>query len=129
MRLSILAILIFLSTSLSAQIDISDKVVTLLEAGNSKGLSVHFSNKIDLAIEENDDVFSSAQAELILKKFFSSHKPAKVTVVHSGTSKLGVKYNICTMDTNNGAFSVIFHIKKVGGKYLIQKLSIEEEDE
>jgi hypothetical protein len=122
MKSTILAFFIFFGTGLSPQADISDKVVALLKTGNSKELS-------DLAVGDKDDVYSRAQAELILKKFFSTNQPKSVTIVHSGTSKMGIKYTICNMTTSSGTFRVSFHIKEIGGKGYIQKLSIEESDE
>jgi hypothetical protein len=129
MKSTILAFFIFFGTGLSPQADISDKVVALLKTGNSKELSAHFASKIDLAVGDKDDVYSRAQAELILKKFFSTNQPESVTIVHSGTSKMGIKYTICNMTTSSGSFRVSFHIKEIGGKGYIQKLSIEESDE
>lgn len=128
MKATILAIIIFLGAGTLPQADISDKVVALLKAGNSKELSSHFASKIDLAVEDKDDVYSRAQAELIIKKFFATHAPTSVTVVHSGTSNMGIKYSICNMVTEKGTFRVSFHVKEVGGKGYIQKLSIEESD-
>ena len=129
MKATIFAILIFLGAGVMPQADISDRVVALLKAGNSKELSGHFASKIDLAVEDKDDVYSRAQAELIVKKFFATHTPTTVTVVHSGTSNMGIKYSICSMTTSNGNFRVSFHVKEVGGKGYIQKLSIEESDD
>lgn len=129
MKTAILAIAVFLGVGILPQTDITDTVVNLLKAGNSKELSTHFASKIDLAVDDKDDVYSRAQAELIIKKFFSQHVPEAVKVVHSGTSNMGIRYSICQMKTNNGSFRVSFHIKEIGGKGYIQKLTIEESTE
>jgi len=119
--------LLFLSASFFPQNDITNEVVTLMKSGNSKALSEHFAPKVDLAVPETDDVFSRAQAELILKKFFAAHPPTNMTVVHSGTSKLGVQYRICNLTTKNGVYRVSFNMKNTSNKLYIQQLRIEED--
>lgn len=119
----------FLSASFFPQNDITNEVVTLMKSGNSKALSAHFAPKVDLAVPETDDVYSRAQAELILKKFFTANPPKSMTVVHTGTSKLGVQYRICNLTTANGEYRVSFNMKNTSNKLYIQQLRIEKNDD
>ena len=129
MQSTVFAILMFLGSVFSPQNDITQQVLNLMQSGNSQSLSAHFSAKIDLAVPGVDDVYSRAQAELILKKFFASNPPQSATLVHQGTSKLGVQYRIATLKTGKGDFRVSFHMKDVGGKLYIQQLRIEPSDD
>ena len=129
MNSTVFAILMFLGSVLSPQNDITQQVMTLMQSGNSQGLSTHFAAKIDLSVPGVDDVYSRAQAELIIKKFFSSNSPKSATLVHQGTSKLGVQYRIATLTTAKGDFRVSFNMKDVGGKLYIQQLRIEPSED
>ena len=129
MNSSFVAILMLLTGFFIPQQDLTNKVVSLLKAGNVTELSTHFTAKIDLAVQETDDVFSRAQAELILKKFFNKNKVTDVTILHQGTSKLGTQYCIGTLSTSNGDFRLSFNIKKVGEIFKVQQLRIEEKDD
>lgn len=118
-----------LSGYIIPQQDLTNKVVALLKAGNTTELASHFTSKVDLAVLDTDDVFSKAQAELILKKFITKNKPTGVTILHQGTSKLGTQYCIGTLSTTNGDFRLSFNMKKQGEKFYIQQLRIEEKDD
>ena len=71
-----------------------------------------------LAVEDVDDIFSSAQAEQILKKFFAGHKVESFEIKHSGKSKLNIQYRIGDLVTTSGdEYRVTFNMKEVSGKY------------
>jgi len=129
MKTSIIAIIFFITTFAIPQNDITSAVVGKLKAGNSSELATYFAPKIDLAVPGVDDVYSSAQAELILKKFFASNKPTDMELVHQGISKLGVQYRIGTLTTAKGTFRVSFHMKNQNDKLFIQALRIEASDD
>lgn len=120
------AIVLICSVGL-AQDDITDKVKGHISTGNAKGLSSYFSGNIDLGVEENEDVYSRTQAEMILKNFFSKNVPTSFTVIHKGSSTMNVAYRIGTLKTKNGKeFRVTFNMKVVGGRYQIHQMQIEE---
>lgn len=112
------------SLNLAAQ-DVKSKAQEAIKSGNSKALSAYFAQNIDLSVNDEDDVFSKAQAEQILKKFFSSNKPSGFKVVHQGESKVGTKYVIGELTTSGGKYRVTFNMKDKGGKLVIHQLSIE----
>ena len=53
--------------------DIVDNLPTLFKAGNSKELAKNFSSSVELSILGEEDVYSKAQAEQILRDFFTKH--------------------------------------------------------
>lgn len=121
------AIFFVFSSFLIAGNDISEKVSNAIRAGNAKELSQFFKENVDLAIGENEEVYSSSQAELILKDFFSKNIPKTFTIVHQGMSKLGLQYAIGNLVTSNGSFRVSFYIKKSLHGPFIQQLRIDAE--
>lgn len=118
---------LFLSFCLNAfALDIYDEISNALRSGDSKQVSTFFGNTLDMTISNQEDVYSKAQAELILKDFFSKNPPKSFIVNHKGSSKEGTLYAIGTLLTANGkSFRTSFYLKSSGGKYLLQELRIE----
>ena len=54
--------------------DISARIEVALKAGNASEMAKLLSSSVDLNIPGNEGVYSKAQAQLILKDFFSKHK-------------------------------------------------------
>ncbi|MBX7093159.1 MAG: DUF4783 domain-containing protein [Flavobacteriales bacterium] len=125
MRTLFVSFLMLIATGLFAQADITDQVAGYIKTANVKELAKHFADNIDLAVEEVDDIYSRAQAEQILKKFFDKNPPKNFTIAHSGTSKLGIEYRIGDLETANGKFRVHINLKKVGDVYQINQFRIE----
>jgi hypothetical protein len=68
------AILLFFGFFLSSIfadpfIDVSKDVVEAIKQGNAQLIAKNFNDKIDLKILDKEDVYSKAQAELVLKDF------------------------------------------------------------
>jgi len=120
---------IFLSSLLAFTLmsfaGVFDQISATIKAGNSKELSKYFGKTIDMTVLEKENVYSKAQAELILKDFFADHTPKSFHILHSGTSKSGLRYAIGTLGTNDGEFRVSFYVKKVGDRDEIKQLRID----
>lgn len=124
---SSLAIFSF-AMNLTGPTDISDKVISALTKGDAAALAEYFDTNIELAILDKEDIYSSAQAEVIVRDFFSRNKPFKYAKVHHG-GKEGAKFVIGNLSTSNGTYRVYFLIKDVKGKYLINTLRFEVPNE
>ena len=107
--------------------DIPEGITAAIKSGNSRELAKYFDTNIELVILDKEDVYSRTQAELILKDFFSKHKPTNFTIIHRGGE--GAKYAIGTLFTSNGNFRVYILLKTKNEKPYIHSLRIEEEDE
>jgi len=119
--------LVFIAVVTFAFTGITDNVIAALKTGNAKGLSRYFGANVDLAVLKDEDVYSKAQAELIIKNFFVKHRPKGFKIIHQGMSKLGLQYAIGNLTTSNGNFRVTFSIKKTGTRQYIQQLRINRE--
>ena len=115
---------IILSNQLRAQVP--DEIIQSLKSGDSKTLSDYFNQNVEMVVLENDNVYSKAQAQQIVSKFFSSNTPESFTVIHQG-GKEGAQYVIGNLATNKGSFRVYFLLKKNGGKDYIHQLRIERQ--
>ncbi len=125
LRLAVVFVLAFAFAGLKAQEAEKDKVVFAMKTGNSRDLAALFIPNIDLTVKENADVYSKAQAEQILRKFFNDHPPVDMVIEHSGVSKFGDKYFIGILRTKNGYFRVTFFLKKMESDFQVKQLRIE----
>lgn len=105
---------------------VPDGIILALKSGNSKELAKYFNANIELQILEKENVYSKAQAELILKDFFSKNIPGGFTKIHEG-GKEGAKYVIGNLTTSTGTYRVYFLLKEINGASLIHELRIENE--
>lgn len=108
--------------------DVYDEISFSIRSGDSKQLSSFFGPTLDLTIINKEDVYSKAQAELVLKDFFSKNTPKTFTIIHKGASPEGTQYAIGSLVTTNGkTFRTSFYIKSSNGKNILQELRFESE--
>ena len=112
------------SNQLKAQVP--DEIIQSLKTGNSKTLSDYFNQNVEMVVLENDNVYSKAQAQQIVSKFFSDNNPENFNIIHQG-GKEGAQYVIGNLLTSKGTFRVYFLLKKNSGKDYIHQLRIEEQ--
>jgi hypothetical protein len=105
---------------------IPEEILTSLKNGDSKKLSEYFNQNVELVVLENDNVYSKAQAQQIVSKFFSQNKPESFGIIHQG-GKEGAKYVIGNLKTTNGNFRIYFLLKSSDGKSYIHQLRIEKQ--
>lgn len=121
---------------------IPDEILISLENGDSKKLSQYFNQNIELVVLEDDNVYSKAQAQQIMSKFFSNNKPESFTVIHQGEGgKEGAKNEIeldgdealrkdklkidgIQLDSNNVSAQEIDEAKNLTDKKLKQVISV-----
>ncbi len=116
---------LLISSSVFA-LDIYDDLANAIRGNDAKQLSTFFGPTLDLTILTQEDVYSKAQAELILKDFFSKNICKTFNVLHKGSSPEGTQYAIGTMITTTGKnFRISFYIKQNQGKNILQELRIE----
>lgn len=109
--------------------EIIDDVAMAFKTGNVKALSNYFSSTLELNILNDEDIYSSVQAEMILKNFFEKHKPYSSKVIHKVISNANYKFGVIILNTSNGSFRTSYELKNTGGKFLITQIRIEENKE
>jgi len=127
---NLIFILIFAPLSLFSITSIFDpfeEIANAIRSGDSKSVSRYFSNSVDLTLVGQEDVYSKAQAEQILKDFFNKNTPRSFSIIHRGESKDGSKYAIGNLTTSNGNYRVYYYFKMVGGSINIQELRFMKE--
>ena len=120
--------LLFLAVTTVKALDIYDEIANAIRSGDSKQIAVYFGNSVDLTIMNQEDVYSKAQAELIVKDFLTKNQPKSFSILHKGSSKEGTMYAIGKLSAANGkTFRTSFFVKLTSGRYLVQELRFETE--
>ncbi len=110
-----------------AKAQIPDAIILSLKSGDARALSEYFNQNVELVVPDSDNVYSKAQAQLIVSDFFSSHAPQNFSVIHQG-GKEGAQYVIGKLGTQKGTYRVYFLLKKSGSKDYIHQLRIEKQE-
>jgi len=126
-RFSLLSLFIIV-VSHSFATDIYDDVSAAFRSGDARAIASYFGNTIELTLLTQEEVYSKAQAEMILKDFFSKNNPKAFKVLHKGSSREGMMYGIGSMQTTGGkSFRISFYLKSADHKNYLQELRIEPE--
>ncbi|MGY4384913.1 hypothetical protein ACVWYN_001947 [Pedobacter sp. UYP24] len=112
---------------IATQTDIIDNLCANFKSANSKEIAVSFSPTVDLIVIEEEDVYSKAQAEQILRSFFNKYPPVKSTVIHRLNTNPNFRYGALSLVTKNGTFRVSITLKKTASAFFITELKIETE--
>jgi len=129
-KIFLLPLMLFLFSGIVANqtvVKIPDEIILSLKSGNAKVLASYFNQNIELAILEEDNVYSKAQAEQIVTSFFTRYQPEKFTIIHQG-GKEGAQYVIGRLVTKQDTFRVYFLLKKTAEKDIIHQLRIDKQE-
>jgi hypothetical protein len=107
--------------------DVIDNVANLLKAGNTKELSKLFANNVEIAIMEEENVYSQTQATVILDKFFAKNKPKDIKLLHKINSGGNYHFGVYILSTDKGEFRVTITLKNAGKTTNVVELKIEDE--
>ncbi len=114
-----------LLSSYTLEGDIIDDLSLQFKAGNAKEIAVSFSSSVELIIIDDEDVYSKAQAEQILRNFFTKYPPTKSAVIHLINTNPKFRFGILSLHTKNGKFRVSITMKKSVNAFFITELRIE----
>lgn len=122
-----LTLIVLISKSLFA-LDIYEDIANAIRSGEARQLAVFFDNTVDMTILNQENVYSKAQAEFVLKDFFAKNPPKSFSILHKGSSPEGTQYAIGNLVTTNGkTFRTSFFLKNNKGKSVLLELRIEND--
>jgi uncharacterized protein DUF4783 len=119
--------LVLESTFSQAQEANFDLLTKIIQTGNAKDLARQLSSNVELNINGSEATYSKAQAEAILKDFFSKNAPLAFTLNHKGASKGGLPYAIGEYNSSTGDFRVWIRLKTFENKSLVYEMSFIKE--
>ncbi len=127
-----LLLLVFLSvmslTSSFAQSEFIDDVTVAFKNADQRLLSKYFSNKIEITLLDQSNVFSKSQAELVMKDFFSKYDPIDFQILYKNNPNSdAARFAIGQLDTRAGKFRIYFIIKNIENNLYLQEMRFEQE--
>jgi hypothetical protein len=120
-----LIVLVQILHPVAFQTDIVDTLSTLFKSSNSREIGKNFSPSVELTVNDEEDVYSKAQAEQILREFFTKTVPTNSTVVHLINTNPNYRFGILSLTTKSGKFRVSITLKKTANAFSITELRIE----
>ncbi len=102
-----------------------ETITNIFKSGNSSELGKHLNPTVELELLEEENIFSKAQAELLMKDFFTKNKPTSFKVNHQG-NKGNTSFAIGTLITQSGSFRVSVFMKTDNNKLLIHQIRVEK---
>ncbi|WP_225872357.1 DUF4783 domain-containing protein [Pedobacter frigidisoli] len=107
------------------QADIIDDLSLYFKASNTKDIAKNFASTIELIIVDEEDVYSKAQGEQILRDFFIKHPPVKTSIFHKINTNPNYRFGVIMLGTSKETFRVSITMKKFNNNFLITELRIE----
>ena len=126
-RFYLLLLLLPLAFVSANEEDSIDTTAQFIKQGNIHELAKSFSPTIELTIMDEENVYSNAQAELILTNFFKRCQPKSFKMLHRITSNANYRFAVLILTTNNGVYRTSFSLKNNKGRFELSELRIEAE--
>jgi len=104
-----------------------DKTAELIKQGDIHELAKSFSSTIELTIMDEENIYSTAQAELILVNFFKLNQPKSVKILHRVASNPNFRFAVLILTANTGNYRISFSMKNLKGRFELNELRIETE--
>ena len=92
-----------------------------IKAGNASELAKYFDENVLLTLPDKSDSYSKAQAEQIVRDFFSNNGVKGFEVKHKGDSPSG-QYFIGTLQTKSGSYRAHVFLQTKSGKDVIKEI-------
>lgn len=102
-----------------------EDVTIAIKAGNSKELAKYFGPTLELILPGSEGTFSKAQAEMIMKDFFTKSVPVSFVVNQKGNSAGGAQFIIGTYKSKSEKLNVYILLKPVSNQLMIQQMHFE----
>ncbi len=120
------ASLVTLTSSVSPDTtnEIIQSISIAFQKGDSPEIAKHCTQTIEMKLFEDENMFSKAQVEILLKDFFSKNRPISFKTNHQG-AKGNTSFAIGTLLTSQGGYRVSIFLKMDNGKMRVHQLRIE----
>lgn len=100
-----------------------EDVVGAIKQGDVNSLSRYLDNNVEINISGKANSYSKAQAEIILKDFFSKNQVKSFELVHQGGESS--RFGIGNLSTSGGNYRLSFFLQKKGGAMVLNELRFE----
>lgn len=114
-------------SALAQQKDIIDSLLGYLRASDAKNIAANFSSSVELNILGDENTYSKAQAEQVIRNFLTRNKPLNVRLVHRLTSNPAYRLAVFSVKTDSDSFRVTISLSSSGEHFLIREMRIESD--
>ena len=120
---------LFVSASVKVQAqEPLQEVVHYIRGGNVTGMAKYLDKIVIITINNNQASYSSSQAEIILKDFFSKNAVKEFNVAQGGNTASRSQYAIGTLTTTTGVYQLYVVIKLNQDQFLIREMRFEKNE-
>ncbi|MES2276816.1 MAG: DUF4783 domain-containing protein [Bacteroidota bacterium] len=104
-----------------------DNAADLLKSGNIHELAKMFASTVEITLQNEENIYSATQAELVLQNFFKTNPVKTLTIVHRVNSNPNIRYAVLSLVTANATYRTSVSLKLVNGQFLLNEIRIENE--
>lgn len=123
----LVSLLLIVSFAKARQTDIIEVISGYFKTSDAQKISTYFSSTVSLDIFGEENLYSKAQAEQVLRDFFLKNKSTSVKVVHRLTSNPNFRLGVLSLQSGKNRFRVSISLSNSGEKFLIKEIRIEYE--
>ncbi|MCB9065353.1 MAG: DUF4783 domain-containing protein [Chitinophagales bacterium] len=123
--LSILCAFVLSVNNVQAQEPLQE-VVHYIRGGNVSGMAKYLDKNVAITINNNQASYSSSQAEIILKDFFSKNVVKEFNVNQGRNTGNNSQYAIGELMTSTGSYQLYVVIKLNQDQFLIREMRFEK---
>ncbi|QKJ29337.1 DUF4783 domain-containing protein [Mucilaginibacter mali] len=102
-----------------------DNAADLIKANNIHKLAEMFAPTVEITILNEENIYSAAQAEVVLQNFFKANPVKSMQIVHRVNSNPIIRYAVLQLVTANGTYRTSISLKQVDGKFLLNEIKVE----
>lgn len=125
MMIRLLILLLYVIPAVPAAPGPIDNAADLIKANNVHKLAEMFAPTVELTILNEENIYSAAQAEVVLQNFFKANPVKSMQVLHRVNSNPVIRYAVLRLATANGTYRTSISLKQVDGKFLLNEIKIE----
>ena len=102
-----------------------EDAVSAIKQGDAAALAKILDNTVEISMHGKSNSYSKAQAEIILKDFFSKNTVKSFEIIHKGGQEGGSQFGIGTLVTSGGNYRTSFFLQKKGNTLVLNELRFE----
>lgn len=106
----------------------ADAIAAAISTGKAPELARYFADQMDLKVLDQENLYSRAQAELILKDFYAKHPVQSFRVAHASHPRNDSQFMSGTLNTSNGSYRVHVLMRNTGAGWAVTQVRIEPTD-
>lgn len=106
-----------------------DAIAGFLKESDSRNIAAFFAPIIEMNILSEENEYSKAQAELILRDFLLKNKPTSLKILHRLNSSPNYRFAVFSVHSLENKYRISFSMAKDGDSFYIKVIRIEYDKE